>query len=48
MRLDSPEIADALAGRAAVDERHAVLMEELQSDQAQKLELSGMWQPSPA
>ena len=43
MRLDSPEIADALAGRAAVDERHSALMEELQADQAQKLELSGMW-----
>ncbi|TXN31947.1 recombinase family protein [Lacisediminihabitans profunda] len=43
MRLDSPEIADALAGRAAVDERHSVLVEELQADQAQKLELSGMW-----
>jgi hypothetical protein len=43
MRLDSPAIADAVAGRAAIDERHAALMDELQSDQAQKRELAGMW-----
>jgi site-specific DNA recombinase len=42
-RLDSPAMADALAGRAAVDDRHAALIVELQSDQAQLLELSAMW-----
>jgi site-specific DNA recombinase len=42
-RLDSPAMADGLAGRAAVDDRHAALIVELQSDQAQLLELSAMW-----
>jgi DNA invertase Pin-like site-specific DNA recombinase len=43
MRLDSPAVADALAGRAAVDERHAALMVELEGDRAQMGELAGLW-----
>lgn len=43
MRLDSPAMVDALAGRAAADEQHAALMNELQSDQAQMQELAEMW-----
>jgi site-specific DNA recombinase len=42
-RLDSPAMADALAGRAARDDRHAALIVDLQSDQAQMLELAAMW-----
>ena len=40
LRLDSPEMADALAGRTAADDRSAGLNAELQSDQAQMIELS--------
>lgn len=43
LRLDSPEMADALAGRAAADDRSAALNVELQSDQAQLTELAQMW-----
>lgn len=43
MRLDSPAMADALAGRAVVGERHAALSSELQADQTQLLELAGLW-----
>jgi site-specific DNA recombinase len=42
IRLDSPVMADALAGRAAADDRHAALLAELQSDQALLDELAGM------
>ena len=42
-RLDSPAMADALEGRAVADDRHAALSVELQSDQAQMDELSGLW-----
>ena len=42
MRLDSPAMADALAGRAAADDRHSALLSELQSDQALMAELAGM------
>jgi DNA invertase Pin-like site-specific DNA recombinase len=42
-QLDTPEMADALAGRAAADDRHAGLLAELQSDQAQMQELAGLW-----
>ena len=43
IRLDSPTMADALAGRAAADTRHTALLEELQSDQAQMAELAAMF-----
>ena len=43
IRLDSPAMADALAGRATVDDRHAALTAELQADQAQMTELAGLW-----
>lgn len=43
LRLDTPAMADALAGRAAADERHAAILRELEADQAQMLELSEMW-----
>jgi hypothetical protein len=43
IRLDSPNMADTLAGRAAVDDRHAALTAELQADQAQLTELAEMW-----
>jgi DNA invertase Pin-like site-specific DNA recombinase len=43
MRLDSPAMADALAGRAAADDRQAALMVELDGDQAQMRELAEMW-----
>jgi hypothetical protein len=42
-RLDSPVMADALAGRAAADERFAGLSSELEADQAQMRELAQMW-----
>jgi site-specific DNA recombinase len=51
IRLDSPVMADALAGRAAADERHTALLAELQSDQALMAELAEMMgnrQISPA
>lgn len=40
MRLDSPAMVDALAGRAAVDERHSALLVTLESDRAQMRELA--------
>jgi len=43
MRLDSPVMADVLAGRAAADERHTALVAVLQEDQAQMRELAEMW-----
>jgi DNA invertase Pin-like site-specific DNA recombinase len=43
MRLDSPAMADALAGRAASDERHAVLLTDLRADQEQMEELAAEW-----
>jgi len=43
IRLDSPAMADALAGRATVDDRQAALTVELQSDQAQMTELAELW-----
>lgn len=43
LRLDSPVMADSLAGRAAADERHTALTAELQADQSQLIELSAMW-----
>lgn len=42
-RLDSPAMADTLAGRAAADDRYTALSEQLQSDQAQMRELSELW-----
>lgn len=42
-RLDGPAMADVLAGRVAGDDRHAALSEQLQTDQTQMRELSGMW-----
>ena len=42
-RLDSPELADALAGRAALDERTAEVAAALQSDQDQLAELTAMY-----
>lgn len=42
-RLDSPTMADALAGRAAADKRHAALLTELDADRAQMMELSDLW-----
>lgn len=43
MRLDSPAMADALAGRVQADERQAALHAELESDQAQMRELAELW-----
>lgn len=43
LRLDSPAMADALTGRAAADERQAALLADLQSDQAQMLDLTDLW-----
>ena len=42
-RLDTPEFADALAGRAAEDERHATVVAGLQADRSQREELARMW-----
>lgn len=43
MRLDSSEMADALAGRAKADDRHAALAAELQEDKTQLTQLAEMW-----
>lgn len=43
MRLDSPAMADALAGRAAADDRHVALSAELHSDEAQMDELAQIY-----
>ncbi len=42
-RLDTTDLADALAGRAASDERTAALSETLAADQAQQAELSAAY-----
>jgi site-specific DNA recombinase len=42
-RLDTPELADALANRAAADEQGAVLAEALAEDRVQLEELAGMY-----
>lgn len=43
MRIDSPAMNDALAGRAAADEQHSALLATLLDDQAQMRELADMW-----
>ena len=43
MRLDTPAMTDALAGRAAADERHSELLAAVQHTQAKLTELSEMW-----
>lgn len=43
IRLDSPAMADALAGRAAADDRHVALTAELQLDQTQMDELAQLY-----
>jgi site-specific DNA recombinase len=42
-RLDTPELADALAGRAAADERTAALAQALAEDQEQLAELTALY-----
>jgi hypothetical protein len=42
-RLDTPELADALAGRAAADEHAAVLADTLAADRAKLEELTDLW-----
>jgi len=42
-RLDSPAMADALAGRAAEDERLSRVTDELATAKAQLIELSDLW-----
>ncbi len=42
-RLDTPELADALAGRTAADEHASALSEQLSSDRAQLDELTGLY-----
>lgn len=43
LRLDTPDMADLLAGRAAADERHAKLVEEVTSAQNTMRELAEMF-----
>jgi DNA invertase Pin-like site-specific DNA recombinase len=43
LRLDSPELADALSGRAAADEHTAALALALAEDRRQQEELGGLW-----
>lgn len=43
MRLDTPAMDDALAGRAEVDERQIALVAELHSAQSKMTELAEMW-----
>ena len=43
LRLDSPELADALSGRAAADEHTAALALTLAEDRQQQEELGGLW-----
>jgi site-specific DNA recombinase len=43
LRLDSPELADALSGRAAADEHTAALALALAEDRQQQEELGGLW-----
>lgn len=42
-RLDTPAMADLLAGRRSADERHGVLLAELDEDRAQMEDLARMW-----
>jgi site-specific DNA recombinase len=42
-RLDTPELADALAGRAAADKRALALADTLAADRAQLEELTDLW-----
>jgi site-specific DNA recombinase len=42
-RLDTPELADALAGRTAADDRTAALADDLAQDTAQLQELAGLY-----
>ena len=42
-RLDTPELGDVIAGRAAQNEQGAALSEALAAEQAQLLELAEMW-----
>src|SRR5690606_26549936 len=42
-RLDTPQFAEALAGRSAADAEHASLVSELQADRTQREELARMW-----
>ncbi|GAB2739963.1 recombinase family protein [Sinomonas soli] len=42
-RLDTPELADALAGRRAADERQATILAELEADRDQLAELARMF-----
>lgn len=43
MRIDSPAMREALAGRAAADERTGSLLTELQADRSQMGELAELW-----
>lgn len=43
LRLDTPQLADALAGRAAADSRAAAFGEALSDDRTQLAELAQMW-----
>jgi site-specific DNA recombinase len=43
MRLDTPVMGDALAGRVAADERQSALIAELHSTQSRMTELPQMW-----
>ena len=43
MRLDTDEMADALAGRRAADERQSGLLAALETDRSQMKELSELW-----
>jgi hypothetical protein len=42
-RLDTPELADALAGRAAADDRALALADALAADRAKLEELTDLW-----
>lgn len=42
-RLDTPEMGDLLAGRRSADERHGVLLAEVDADKALMEELARMW-----
>jgi site-specific DNA recombinase len=43
MRLDTPELADTLAGRRAADEQQSSLLTALEADRSQMKELSELW-----
>jgi hypothetical protein len=43
LRLDTPAMSDALAGRRAADEQHSALVAELDDDEEQMRVLSQMW-----